>query len=176
MISIKRFPYRQVMTETYQLALSRIAAILPDLTDLTFIDETALTEWQQQWLPAMPPGHPWSDWDWGAEMQRWAGQRHRLDLAIWSREHLCGLAIGRSSPRKQNFSFRVLQGSPIDQHPLKGQILPILIEIGTMYGTALDCRQLRFLQPLPGMIPVYERMGFRLARTSGGVHYCVRSL
>ncbi len=158
------------------MALERVRQVLPALTGLTFIDDDAIERWRSQWLPVMPDGEEWSDWDWAQEMSRWSAKRNRFDMAIWSGDFLCGLALGRSSLRKQNFSICVLQGSPIDNHPLKRQILPIVIEVGLMYGTALGCHELRFLKPLRAMIPVYERMNFQLVRTSRGMQYCARPL
>lgn len=176
MLSIQRFPYREIVAETRRIATERLRQSLPALTALTAIDDESLDAWQSQWLPVMPPDQEWSDWDWAKEMLRWSGKRNRFDMAIWSDDHLCGLMIGRSSPRRHNFSVCVMQGSPVDAHPLKRQILPVVVEVGAMYGTALGCRELRFLKPLQSMIPLYEQWDFRLARTSRGVQYCARSL
>ena len=49
----------------------------PELSELTPIDEAAISVWREQWVPVMPPGFEWSDWDWDAEMKRWAGVRRQ---------------------------------------------------------------------------------------------------
>jgi len=171
------FPYRQLVADTLKHALSELSPSFPTLTSLTHVDQAAIAAWKEQWLPAMPTGEVWSTWDWEAEIARWERRtRRRFDMAIWSHDELCGLAIGRPSLRKQNFSICAVQGSPVDTHALKGKILPIVIDVARMYGTALGCEELRFLKPLKGMIPVYEGFDFRLARSSRGMQYCVQLL
>lgn len=173
------FPYRLVLRETFDFALSKLPDLIGTcpLTGLTFIDQNALLAWETQWLPHMPPGQPWSDWDWAAAMgMRRPKYRRRFDMAIWSQDRLCGLAYGAPSLRRRNLTIRVLQGSPVADHPLKGKILAIVIEVSAMYGTALGSEELRFAKPLQGMIPRYERLGFKLATPSKGVIHCVRPL
>ena len=178
----QRYPYQEVMAATRLTVRKRAAAAVPALSAITRIDDDALEAWRQQWLPAidaakdMPGWSDWSDWDWGKEMQRSSLGPKRFDMAIWSGGQLCGLALGRTSPKRNNFSVYVMQSVPVVDHPLKGHIIPIVIDISTSYGTALQCRELRFLKPLTGMIPVYERFRFELVRTSQHVQYCRRSL
>jgi hypothetical protein len=174
-VILRRFPYRQVQTETLREVMAR-NSIGGGSFSLSPINGKALEAWRTHWVPALPEGEIWSDWRWDIEMRRGALGPRRFDLAIWDYGHLCGLALGRSSARRQNLTVEFVQGSPVDLHPLKGQILPIVIRVGTFYGTALGCQELRFLKPLDGMIPIYERFGFRLARTSLRVQYCTRSL
>jgi hypothetical protein len=173
-----RFPYREAIAITHESALRKLSAEHSELTNLTFIDERALAAWEDQWLPAMPPDKPWSDWDWREEMRRWSGYRRRFDMAIWAADQLCGLTLGTSSHRKQNFSLRALQASPVENRRLKGHIAAIAIDVGHMYGTALGCKELRLLRPLPGILPLYlgPEFRFQLAKTSLGVRYCVRAL
>lgn len=128
-------------------------------------------------MPNIPAGEPWSDWDWRATMRaRRPKLRRPFELAIWSGEHLCGLAYGAPSLRRQNLTIRALQGSPVADHPLRRNILAIVHEVASMYGTALGCQELRFLKPLAGMLPFYERLGFQLASPRKGVVHCTRPL
>jgi hypothetical protein len=178
MLVRRPFPYRQLLSEVHALAKVRLPTLLAaQLTALTRIDAVTLEAWERQWLPEMPPGEEWSDWNWKGGMARRRPKRHkRFEVAIWSDEHLCGLALGAPSLRRRNLTIRVVQGSPLANHPLKGKILPIVIELASMYGAALDCQELRFSNPLTGMIPVYERVGFRLVRERKGVVHCSRLL
>lgn len=146
------------------------------LTDLTDIDEAALECWEQQWLSAIPRGEPWSGWDWRDESRGWRRHLDRFEVAIWSGEQLCGLAIGKPSERRQNLSIYVAQGSPVRDHPLKGQIMPIVLDVAGAYGTALSCRELRLVNPLAGPLRRYEALGFALENPKGAPPYCVRPL
>jgi hypothetical protein len=146
------------------------------LTNLTGIDRRALHCWEQEWRPATRQDQPWSEWDWRAGVQRWTRCIDRFEVAIWSGEQLCGLAIGKPSDRRQNLSIYAVQGSPVENHPLRGKVLPIVIDVAGAYGTALGCKELRFVNPLPGMIRVYERLGFELETRTVVAPYCVRPL
>ena len=173
------FPYRRLAADALQAGLQRLAPIIPELTNLTFIEADTLRAWREQWRPHLST--EFQHWDWEIELQsrkwtRFTTARRRFDVAIWSGDRLCGLALGRLSLRKQNLSICLLQGCPIDWHPLKGKILPIVADVGSMYGTAVGCEEFRFLQPLPGMIRIYGKLGFQLARTSRGVQYCALPL
>jgi hypothetical protein len=177
-VVLARFPYKRVLREVYKHGLVALPTLLEaPLTDLTFIDFVALDAWECQWLPVMPDGEEWSDWNWRIAMSgRSPPPSKRFELSIWSNDDLCGLAFGAPSQRRQNLTIRALQGSPVANHPLKGKILPIVNEVASMYATTLGCQELRFSQPIPEIIPFYERLGFRLARPQKHVVYCVRSL
>jgi hypothetical protein len=176
MIFPRRFPYQAIASDARRIGLDKIAVVHTALTNITEIDATALDAWEAQWLPVMPPGEDWSDWDWRAEMRRWRGSAGRFDAAIWSNGHLCGLIVGRSSRRRQSFGVRVIQGSPVATHPLKGHILDIAIDLAVLHGTGLGCTELRLLHPVEGMVARYTGapFGFRLVQTSLGMRYCVR--
>jgi hypothetical protein len=171
------FNYAQLRSDTYQQVLLDVARFLDKpLTDLTGITHHAVASWEQQWLPGMPQGLPWSDWDWKAEISNWSRQHDRFELAIWSGSSLCGLAIGKPSGSRENLSIYAMQGCPDATHPLKGRILTIVIEVAEAYGTALKCKELRFVSPLAGAISRYAARGFRLETPRNAPSYCVRPL
>lgn len=145
--------------------------------DLTGIDQRALDAWEAQWVPAASPGQPWSTWNWKTEAKNWYKCIDRFEVAIWSEGCLCGLAIGKPSDRRNNLSVYLMQGCPIEDHPLKGKILGIVLDVAEAYGTALSCRELRLVQPLRGMLPYYRKLDFRLVRCGkNALPYCVREL
>jgi hypothetical protein len=169
--------YRDLLKETHQSALVQIASFIDaPLTDLTLIDGTALRAWREIWVPTMPEGEEWSDWDWEVEMNNWKGEMARFELAIWSDDQLCGLAVGKPSRRRQCLGIHGLQGSPVEYHPLKSKIMLIVIEAAEKYAAALGCLELRFMNPLAGMVSQYEKHGFLLAKESKSVAYCYRQL
>lgn len=175
----QRYPYRAILAATFDAALEKIPQMIPACPNIhfTFINNSALEVWEEQWIPHLPPDKEWAKWDWRATMNARRPKRHRrFDVAIWSGLHLCGLAFGAPSLRRQNLTIRALQGSPIAGHPLKGKMLDIIHELAAMYGTALGCQELRFSKPLPGMIPRYEALGFVLAQPSKNVIFCGRQL
>jgi hypothetical protein len=177
---VNPYPYSTVLSETLLLAEARIPGLLGcPAFSLSRIDDATLQGWNEQWRPHMPQGQAWSDWDWREEMSCWRGRkvRRRFDAAIWSgQRRLCGLVVGLPSRRRSNLTIRALQGCPLADHPLKGNILAIVDELADMYGTALGCRELRFWKPLQGMVPTYQRMDYELVLRKGIPLYCRRPL
>jgi hypothetical protein len=157
--------------------LLELAPYCDKLTDITAIDKWALAAWREQWRPAMPHGKPWTDWNWQAEADGWQ-KRHvdRFEVAIWSNDQLCGMAIGKPSAARNNLSIYLLQGHPLANHALKGALLGVILDIAEAYGTALNCRELRLVKPLGGALPLYQKAGFRLEKPKSVAPYCVRSI
>jgi hypothetical protein len=159
------------------VVLERLQASLSaPLTALTAIDDRALECWERQWQSAKAPGLEWSDWDWRAVTSVWWKHIDRFEVAIWSDDHLCGLGIGKPSQRRNNLSVYMLEGSPIVDHPLKGHILLTVLETAQAYGTALECKELRLVKPLQGMIGRYEKLGFQLETPYKATAYCRRNI
>jgi hypothetical protein len=85
----------------------------------------------------------------------------RFELALWSDETLCGLAVGKVRLGYCGVNF--LEGSPIPGHPLKGLVIPAVLTCLTAYAKALGKREIRIFDPLPEMMSRYEALGFVLA-------------
>ena len=86
-------------------------------------------------------------------------------LAVWSDSTLCGLAVGRVSDRnreggRNSISVDFIESAHDPAHPLRGLIAPLVIDAADTYGRALDARCLRLMQPLEGVLPLYESLGF----------------
>ena len=145
---------------------------------LTEINETALLAWEQQWLPDLGKVEgEWRAWNWREQMRHWR-RRHvdRFEVAIWSDEELCGLAVGKPSDRRNNLSIYLLQASPRPDRALKGFVLPIAVETAAAYGTRCRCRELRLVNPLEGVVQRYLDLGFTLEVGTSAAPYCVRPI
>ena len=66
---------------------------------------------------------------------------NRFEVAIWSENILCALAIGKPSKGPTHNAIYLLQSSPL-QHPLEGKIITISIKTGMAYAKALGKRNL----------------------------------
>lgn len=99
-------------------------------------------------------------WRWKDEVMRWKRSDHsRLELAIWQEGTLCGLMLGKTSKRKTIVYVLGVEGAPY-QHPLKGKIIPIAIEVAEAYATLLDAKQVRIVKPDPALIENYGKLGY----------------
>jgi hypothetical protein len=61
-------------------------------------------------------------------------------------------------------------------HPLKGSVAVIVSGAAVAYATALNQQQVRLEDPLPEVVPLYERIGFTLATPANQSPYCVWEL
>ena len=136
---------------------------------LSVIDAAALTAWQDQWRPK--PGWP-GGWNWREQRLRLRATLNRFEVALWSGPALCGLAIGKPSHGPSHLAVRLLEGNPAETHPLKGYVAECIVEAGISYGRLLGKTQLRLMQPLPGALPTYRRLHFRVEPDETKPSYC----
>lgn len=144
--------------------------IAPVPVHLSTITATALDTWRRHWT-----GHlsRLSAWPWDAMLTDY--RRHhpsRFELAVWSGDALCGLALGRTGTAYCSIEY--LEGSPVAGHPLKGQVIPAALTALRAYAAVLGKREMRLLEPLAPLVPAYEARGFSLVEPRGERPYCVR--
>lgn len=148
----------------YELARLDVAPtrILTGL-DLREIDDEAL-ELSQGW------GFPW---------RKIVGQfrpyDRRFEVAVWCGRELCGLAVGRASKGKRNVTIHFIERSA-DQNPFAGAITLIVTECAYRYAQILGSEWLIAKNPVPEMVPTYERLFFALAGNRKGSTYYAREI
>lgn len=94
----------------------------------------------------------------------------RFEVAVWSRGILCGLAIGGTKATFCRVDY--LEGSPDPRHPLKRSVTVIVSGAAVAYAAALGKAEVRLMNPLPAVVPFYERSGFPLVIPGSGGPYC----
>ncbi len=153
---------------------SLFRALRPDLIGtplrLTTIDAWALHAWEQQWKPNFRGGD--GGWDWRRERFGYDNTPARFEIAVWSENMLCGLAIGKPSKASTFLAVNLLEGSPVSDYPLKGAIRFCVVETAIAYAEQLECQELRLIRPLVGALPLYLDMGFSLAPPADRPPYC----
>nr|WP_294504630.1 hypothetical protein [uncultured Rhodopila sp.] len=119
------------------------------------------------------------DWPWPDMAAGWR-KRHpaRFELAVWSGDTLCGLAIGRPAPTAPHLSLYYLEANPAPEHPLHLKVANVVIAALRSYAVAIGKTELRMVDPLPRTIPFYcsHVMGFELVTPRGEVPYRRRSI
>lgn len=132
--------------------------------ELRHIDYRALSTWTEVWIPGDNTFYTeHGAWDWGKQ-NKTLKNRHKerlFDVSIWSGEQLCGLALGHLS-RVETLAIEYIQGSPISTHPLKGQILNIVIMLAFEYAKLTKRKNVRIIDPIPPLINTYKTFGFQL--------------
>ena len=134
--------------------------------DVLPIDDHVLALASRDWY-----SHPARrvNWDWKTAI---LSSHHRrgprgIDLAFIDKGQLCGLAVARVSRRKTWLSLTHIEGAPT-LHPLKGEVLPIVIQALEIYSTliAADGERLvgiRVLNPTEDAMVRYQQAGYPLS-------------
>jgi hypothetical protein len=146
---------------------------------LTDTDPHALSVWRATWVAPHPSG--WGSWDWEPVLRHAWKRPSDFHLAIWSGRSLCGLAVGRVSDRdaagrRKAVFIQFVESAHDPVHPLRRKIAYLVAAAATSYGRILGAEWLRLMDPMPGVLGRYEKMGFSAVRENGQVLYCERRI
>ena len=151
------------------IAMQLASHELSDPVRLTSIDTHALQMWKEGWQPSLPT--ELRDWDWEGLHAGYVKEALRFEVAVWSGDELCGLAIGKPSSGRNFLRVDVMQGSPA-MHPLKGLVRWFIVDIAVEYANCLEINELRLMRPLEPLWQIYGDMGFDLAGRAQKPPYC----
>ena len=186
----RRLPHHICRTAGYELSRSYTETRYRDLRRLAHrhaerqitsdmairisdIGPSAIDQYVRTWIE-----HPdrKTDFEWTEITQYFRKRPDRFEAAIWSDDVLCGLAIGRPSDGRDVMNLVFLEGCPEEAHPLKGMVHRAALEAAHAYGTAINSKILRLIDPIPPVIPLYQRIGFRLVTPTGESAYCEKEI
>jgi len=170
---LRQSAYALVQADALASGMVRVPLRLADCTAYT------LSVWQQAWAGSHPSG--WGGWDWGPLIRRAWRRPASFHLAIWSKDTLCGLAVGRVPDRNPDGSRSVvfidyLESAHDPGHPLRGSIAILATSAAHAYGRLLQAGAVRLKDPLPGVIALYAGLGFGPVYEGERVLYCERRI
>jgi len=152
--------YSEYLQEAY-LHAKKLKTGISSSFDCSHIDRQTLETWETTWKPCITPGMP-GGWDWTGLWQKYKRKTAKyFDLAIWSSQTLCGLAIGKPSRSNSHCTIYNIEGNP-EAHPLKGLIIPLVIDVSESYTAIIGGYSVRFADPDMQLKEYYERLGFKL--------------
>lgn len=164
----KQEEYRLIRAEAHSLLEQQIRELTGHTVQISEMTRPLLTQ-IQHWQGRIYP------WDWTYIRHKFWPIPSRFEMAISVHGRLCGLAIGNPSNGRRHLSAYYLEGNPDPQHPLKGMILPIVLGGLELYAKMLDCSYIRLVEPVAGLRPKYQSLGFSaVARVPSGALYCER--
>lgn len=141
------------------------------------IEKEAIKQWSENWKTVPNPRKkPDGGWDWALLWKDYCYKRFRyrkqymVDIAIYVKQELCGLALGGIEKDNSYISIDYVEGSPIIEHPLKGHVLDIILTGTCRYATIYNISELRLDNPVDGLISYYESKGFETVH--GDKNYC----
>lgn len=147
--------YILLRQQARDLLQSYILAIAPPETVLTDINDEALDQADR-----------WGGFSWGYIARKFRRRPRRMELAIWFKGELCGIACGRVSNRRVVASIHYLEGNP-RAHPLKGLIAPIATRFLDTVGILLGCSETSIQNPVAELVDFYKYLGYVKENTKG---------
>lgn len=170
---IRRSAYDLVEREVWETGFVRVPLRITDT------DAHTVAVWRETWSGAHPTGQ--GSWRWDRLLARAWRRPAAFHVAIWSGEHLCGLGVGRTSKRRldgvrHTISVHFIESAHSIDHPLRHKVAPLVIAAAAAYGRRLGASRIRLIDPLPGVVGMYESHGFTVARKAGRSVYCERRI
>lgn len=129
---------------------------------LTAVSDTALKTWEKDWNPVsrrIPPDGGWNWKDFVKDNNKRFRKRY-FNIAVWDNEELCGLSLGHISKDNKHVWIDLIEGSPVQNHPLEGHVLKIIIAAAIEYAHIMRKRLLILAEPVSGLIGTYKKLGF----------------
>jgi GNAT superfamily N-acetyltransferase len=165
--------YARVQYEAVQTDFIRAPLRIEDT------DERTIIAWQTTWIGPHPTNQ--GSWNWDRLLRRAWRRPSAFHVGIWSGEYLCGLGVGRASKRRgaglrHTLSVHFIESAHDVRHPLRHRVAALVISAADQYGSLIGASRLRLIDPLPGVIRLYEDYGFTVARKAGQPVYCERRI
>lgn len=143
------------------------------------IDDGALQQAETVWSSLPEKGRP-PIFLWREIVQQVRSTPRRFEMAIWNGSVLCGMVCGKASKGRNgddtNVTLRYLQGAPSTINPLRGHIAALSLDAASAYALALGKSKIYLKNPLDGVRPHYEKLGFTLANRRARGIYLVKNL
>ncbi len=144
--------------EIRKTALNAISSQVPSSLSLKFrlIDKESLNA-SKQWAHT---SERLVDWDWveGYSSFKFRYPK-RFELALWHKNKLVSLSLGRPTYTGTSLRLDVIEGSP-EEREIK--IFPAVIAAMAVYATALGASEIRVMNPINDTIKnYYAKEGFK---------------
>lgn len=171
-----RAVYAQIRADVHQLVAEEFQPDPPVPISIRDIDDGALDYVDRVWSSCFPGPPAVGNFPWRQELKHFRKKVDYLGAAFWSGDILGGLAIGKPSEKRRHVSLYMVEGLRYAPNPLKGSILELAIDTAETYARALDAEYLRLVNPVAGMLPTYQGIGFAPYAPKNAAPYCERRL
>lgn len=167
--------YARLRREVYEHTEILISMRLKLSIRVTDVTKQAILAWEKEWIPE--EGYDVGGFDWRRWKDSFCNIPSRFEFALWLDNHLYGLALGKPSNGPSHVGIHVLEGFPSRKHKMKGYVLPVILLAGMAYAKVLKKQYLRLIDPVDGMISVYEKkFNFQFVKPRQGKPYCQRGV
>jgi hypothetical protein len=136
------------------------------------MDRAGAAKWEETWSLDRTP--PEGGWDWAAIREASHGKTDEFCVAIWHGDAtLCGvflLTVGGVAVR-----LEALEGNPDENHPLKGSVIAIAIDVTERFASLLPRQEIWLVEPADRLLDLYvNTFGYELAKSDDGRRICKR--
>lgn len=169
--------YRALRRIAFEEALkdARVLGFITADVVMTELDRVPVGKWTRTWRGTVH----WTGsggWPWDLLRRRFASRPRSFHCAVWCGNVLCGFGIGRVSKGRTRLTLHYIEGSPDPKHPLRGNIMLLIVTAAIYYARAVGAERVLLKDPLQAVQPLYARFGFGVAETEKGIVYFERDL
>ncbi len=167
--------YADIAFEATQKAGRTLIGVVSAPYIISDITVSAVETWEAQWVPINNRKPPDGGWDWKTiRREHNRNKSSRFRFAIWSDEVLCGLATGYLN--NTAVVIEAVECHPSDTHPLKGDVMLIVLEASAMYAQGTGRGELWLKDPVEELITFYRGFGFTLEKRGGNAQFMIRGI
>ena len=147
---------------SFRVAEFMYSQLFPGLS-VTAINAQALATWAADWSQHPSP-YTQGNFPWPARVTHFRSRASRFEIALWSQQTLCGMALAKSTARSICFHY---VESFHGRNPLDGVVALIAFTAADYYGKDRGKSHIRLMNPSPGAIPHYKQLGFTIEKLVG---------
>lgn len=70
------------------------------------------------------------------------------------------MTIGYTSKGPTHVRLDLIEGAPVENHPLRGHVLQIIVDVSMNYAQMMRKEKLIIANPVPDLIDLYQHQGF----------------
>jgi len=134
--------------------------------------------WRRQWQPILKRTPPNGGWEWPACRLARGNDPTRFCAAMWcqNESELCSLVLMRLN--NTACRIEIVEGSPNPNHTLRGLVIPVALELASMYAQAKGRREVWLCSPANDMLLWFlvKDYCFELASPKNGKPFCRREV
>jgi hypothetical protein len=110
-----------------------------------------------------------SKWSWMSMHNNYRRHPKRFDIAVWQAGQLCGLSYGIPTKRKTKLRLELVEASPLNDNPLRSQVMTIVTSAAINYAMLLGADELRVMNPVnENVTSYYKKLGYKPVRNRLG--------
>jgi hypothetical protein len=170
----KKLQTESLFTDIAATATLSLKLYLPWSFSLTSGSQKSDEAWRSQWQPISNRAPPNGGWAWPSSRLACNRDPARFCAAMWCQgeSELCGLLLARLN--NTACLVEMVEGSPNPNHTLRGMVIPMALELSSMYAQAMGRREVWVPRPANDMLFWFllNDYGFELVSTKRGSAFC----